>query len=226
MGPNPGACRRRSTGRSLSARCAFGCSVTAILSRSLLASRMLHYKERTAQPHSWHISRHQETKEYACIGNFWTTALRGDGAENGHSSGPIASRDDGAVSSTAAKTFQGSVRREVLLTLGSGFLLRTQDMILFQHLVRRDEQTERVCVPYTLPRYRFVARQTRFARENMVTPAPTPRHARTRPRADARPKTTTTALCWDFLKKAYLFNFSKKNFLEVKGATPKTTKKS
>ena len=39
-----------------------------------------------------------------------------------------------------AKTYQESVRR--------GFLLRTQDMILIQDLVRKDEQTERVCAVY------------------------------------------------------------------------------
>ena len=44
-------------------------------------------------------------------------------------------------------------------------------------------------MPYTLPWYRFVARQTRFARENMVTPKPTPRHARTHVPARARAPT-------------------------------------
>ena len=74
---------------------------------------------------------------------FWTIVPRGDAAENGHSSGtsgPIASRDDGAIFLTAAKTYQESVRRGFLLTLG-----RTQDMILFQYLGRRNEHTVRVC---------------------------------------------------------------------------------
>ena len=53
----------------------------------------------------------------------------------------------GAISLTAAKTNKGSVRLGFLLTLG-WFLLRTQDMILFQHRVRRNEQTVRVCAEY------------------------------------------------------------------------------
>ena len=56
-------------------------------------------------------------------------------------------RDDGAISLTAAKTNKGSVRRGFLLTLG-WFLLRTQDMILSQHRVRKNEQTVRVCAVY------------------------------------------------------------------------------
>ena len=52
-------------------------------------------------------------------------------------SGPFASRDDGAIFLTASKTYQESLRR--------GVLLRTQDIILSQHRVRRDGQTERVC---------------------------------------------------------------------------------
>ena len=71
-----------------------------------------------------------------------TSAPRGDGAENGLSSGtsgPIASRDDGAIFLTA-KTNEGSVRR--------GFLLRTHDMILSQQRVRRNEHTVRVCAVY------------------------------------------------------------------------------
>ena len=50
-----------------------------------------------------------------------TSAPRGDGGEDGHSSGtsgPIASRDDGAIFLTAAKTNKGSVRRRFLITLG------------------------------------------------------------------------------------------------------------
>ena len=42
-----------------------------------------------------------------------TSAPRGEGAENGLSSGisgPVASRDDGAIFLTAAKTNKGSVR--------------------------------------------------------------------------------------------------------------------
>ena len=60
-------------------------------------------------------------------------------------------------------------------------------MISFQHRVRRNEQTERVCAVYAslIP-----TRRARFARENMVTPAPTPRHARTTP---ARARTPTHA---------------------------------
>ena len=38
-------------------------------------------------------------------------------------------------------------------------------MVLFQHRIRRNQQTARVCVPYTLPRYRSVTRQTRLARD-------------------------------------------------------------
>ena len=93
------------------------------------------------------LIRGTPAKEYACIGNFWTIVPRGDGGENGLSSGtsgPIASRDDGAIFLTAVKTNEGSVRRGFLLTL-SWFLLGTQDMIFFQHWVRMVEQTERVC---------------------------------------------------------------------------------
>ena len=76
-----------------------------------------------------------------------TSAPRGDGAENGLSSGtsrPIGPRHDGAIFLTAAKTNKGSVRR--------GFLLGTQDMISFQHRVGRVEETESVCVcAETLP---------------------------------------------------------------------------
>ena len=88
-----------------------------------------------------------DTKEYARIRNFLTSAPRGDGDENGRSSGtsgPVASRDDGPIFFTAAKTYQESVRRGFLLTLG-GFLLGTQDVLLSQHRVRRNEQTARVC---------------------------------------------------------------------------------
>ena len=52
-----------------------------------------------------------------------TIAPRGDGAENGRSpgtSGPIVSRDDGAISLTAAKTYQESVRRGFLPHPGEG----------------------------------------------------------------------------------------------------------
>ena len=59
-------------------------------------------------------------KEYACIWNFWTIVPRGDGGENGLSSGTfglVASRDDGAIFLTAPKTNKGSVRRGFLLTL-------------------------------------------------------------------------------------------------------------
>ena len=58
--------------------------------------------------------------------------------------GPIASRDDGAIFLTAAKTHQRIRTPGVTPHLG-GFLLRTQDMVLFRHRVRRDEQTVRVC---------------------------------------------------------------------------------
>ena len=113
-----------------------------------------------------------DTKEYACIGNFWTFVPRGDGGENGHSSGisgPIASRDDGAIFLTAAKTNKGSVR--------PGFLLGTQDMILFQHRVRRDGQTVRVCAVFAslIP----IRRATHTIRP--------PRHGHTRTDARRRP---------------------------------------
>ena len=91
-----------------------------------------------------------DTKEYACIGNFWTIVPRCDGAESGHSSGtsrPIASRDDGAISLTAAKN-QQRIRAPGFPPHLAEFLLRTQDMILFQHRFRRDEQTERVCAAH------------------------------------------------------------------------------
>ena len=104
-----------------------------------------------------------------------TSGPRGDGGENGRSSGtsgPVASRDDGAIFLTAAKTNKGSVRR--------GFLLRTQDMILFQDLVRRDGQTEKVCAENAslIPIRR--ATDTIRAREHGHT------------RAHARPNTTST----------------------------------
>ena len=66
--------------------------------------------DRTSVPqqtktHSWHISRHQETPK----------SMHASGA-----SGPVASRDDGAIFLTAAKTYQESVRRGFLLTLWGG----------------------------------------------------------------------------------------------------------
>ena len=70
----------------------------------------------------------KDAKEYACIWNFWTIAPRGDGAESGLSSGtsgPIASRDDGAIFLTAAKTNKRSVRRGFFLTLEGSSSERT-----------------------------------------------------------------------------------------------------
>ena len=137
---------------------------------------MLHNKERTAQPHSWHTSRHQETPK----------SVHASGT-----SGPIASRDDGAVFLTAAKNNQESVRRGFLLTLG-WFLLKTQDVILFQHRVQRDEQTERVCaenaslIPIRHPTNII------HPREHGHT-APTPRHARTHVPTPARARAPTHA---------------------------------
>ena len=166
---------------------------------------MCHNRQRIAQPHSWHTSRHQETSKSMHAPG--TSAPRCDGGEDGlpsGTSGPIASRDDGAVFLTATKTNKGSVRRGLRVPPQSAGheLVPTQG---FGGMNRRKES-----VPYTLPWYRFVARQTRFARENMATPAPTlgqarthvPTRARARPptHAHARPKTTTTVLCWDFWK--------------------------
>ena len=59
-------------------------------------------RQRTAQPHSWHIGRHQKTPK----------SMHASGT-----SGPVASRDDGAVFLTAVKTNKGSVRQGFLLTL-------------------------------------------------------------------------------------------------------------
>ena len=101
---------------------------------------MFHNKRRTAQPHSWHISRHQRVRMHRELPDYCPTWRRN---KKKHYYWPIASRDNGAVLLTATKTNKESVRRG-FLTLGV-FLPRTQDMILFQHRVRRDEQTERVC---------------------------------------------------------------------------------
>ena len=81
-------------------------------------------------------------------------------------SGPVASRDDGAIFLTAAKTNKGSVRRGFLLTLG-WFLLGTQDMILFQHRIRRNEQTVRVCTIYVslIPRGATLSTLTELERK-------------------------------------------------------------
>ena len=104
-------------------------------------------------------------------------------------------RDDGAIFLTAAKTNRGSVRG-VPQHPGEGgregVLVRTQDMILFQHRVRRNEQTESVCVC----RIRF--QETDSPRDKHDSPARTwshphatrphlRAHTRTRPRARARP---------------------------------------
>ena len=115
-----------------------------------------------------------------------------DGAEKGLSSGtsgPNASRDDGAIFLTATKTNKGSVRRGFLLTLG-GFLLRTQDVILFQHWVRRDEQRERECaenaslIPIRRGTNTIRPRERGHTRADACTsPRPrTPPDARRRPR--------------------------------------------
>ena len=137
-----------------------------------------------------------------------TSAPRGDGGENGLSSGtsgPIASRDDGAVL-IAAKTYQDSVRQGFLLTLR--VLLRTQDMILFQHRVRRNEQTERVCAENAslIPIRR--ATNTSRPRDNghTCTDAATRPHPRAHTRTPGRPKTTTTVFLLGFLK-GLLSNF-------------------
>ena len=108
-------------------------------------------------------------------------------------SGLIAARGDGAIFLTAAKTNEGSVRQGFLLTLR--VLLRTQDMILFQHLVRRDEKS--VC------RVRFLdtdSSRDKHEREHGHTRTdtatrPHPRahpHAPAHPRTPRSPKTTTT----------------------------------
>ena len=104
----------------------------------------------------------------------WQTPKTPESMHSSGTSGPIASRDDGATPAKPTKDL-------------------THGTILSQHQVRRDGQTVRVCVPKTLPWYRFVARQTRFARENMVTPAPTPRHARTHMSTPARARAPTHA---------------------------------
>ena len=132
---------------------------------------MSHNKERTAQPHSWHIGRHQKTPKNMHASG--TSAPRGDGGEDGHSSGtsgPIASRDDGAIFLTAAKTQQRFC--------APGVLLSTQDMISSQHRVWRDGQTERVCAVYASLTPIRLATKTIRPRERG--------HTRTRPRAHAR----------------------------------------
>ena len=76
-----------------------------------------------------------DTKECARIGNFWTIVPRGDGGENGHSSGtsgPVASRDDGAIFLTATKTNKGSVRLGGFLLTLLGFLF-SQRRRFFHH---------------------------------------------------------------------------------------------
>ena len=91
-------------------------------------------------------------------------------------------------------------------------------MFLFQHRIRRNEQTVRVCAEKgfvdtdsSRDKHDSPARTWSHPRRHLDTPAPTCPHASARPRAPRRPKTTTTVLCWDFW--AYFFNFSKfKNF--------------
>ena len=101
-------------------------------------------------------------------------------------------------------TNKGSVRGGFLLTLR--VLLRRQDMILYQHRVRRDEQTERVCAVF--------ASLIPIRRDKHNSPvrtwshtAPTPRHARTHVPTPARARAPTHArtleddhrsFCWDF----------------------------
>ena len=105
---------------------------------------MFHIKQRTAQPHSWHIGRHQKTPKSihasGTSGRRHHVVTEPRLAFRHKTSGLSASRDDGAVFLTAANTNKRSVRRGFLLTL-RGFLLRTLDVILFQHRVRRDGQT-------------------------------------------------------------------------------------
>ena len=84
----------------------------------------------------------EDTKEYACTGNFWTIVPRGDGGENGLSSGTsgqTASRDDGAIFLTAAKTKKRSVR------WGSSSPSGVPPRNAGHDLIRRNEQTVRVC---------------------------------------------------------------------------------
>ena len=152
-----------------------------------------------------HPQTPEDIKEYACIWNFWTVAPRGDGGENGLSSGtsgPIASSDDGAIFLAAAKTYKGSVRRGFLLTLGR-FLLRTLDMILVQHRVRRMNRRKECAehaalIPVRRATNTIRPREHGHTRANAAT-RPHPRaHTRGRSRAHARPGTTTTFSCWDF----------------------------
>ena len=197
---------------------------------------MLQNKERTAPLHSWHTSRHQETPK--SVHASGTSGPRGDGAENGHSSGtsgPIASRDDGAVFLTAAKNQQRIRARGVPPHLGK-VLLRTQDMILSQHWVRRDEQTESVC------RIRFLdtdsSRQTQFARrqhghtphQRRDTPAPTcPHpHAPARPRTPGRRRRPLQFYAGIFQRLTFQLFKILKNVLDIenKGTTKKHTKKA
>ena len=92
---------------------------------------MFHIKQRTAQPHSWHIGRHQKTPKSihasGTSGRRHHVVTEPRLAFRHKTSGLSASRDDGAVFLTAANTNKRSVRRGFLLTL-RGFLLRTLDV--------------------------------------------------------------------------------------------------
>ena len=151
-------------------------------------------------------------------------------------SGPLtAPRGDGAIFLTAAKTNKRSVRRGFLLTLG-WFLLRTQDMILFQNRVRRDEQTERVCAAYaSLIPIRRATNTIRpgeyvYIRTDVATclylrvHTRTCRHVNARQDARRRPRPVHIGI---FERLAFsTFQIFKLSDISHKGATQKNTQKT
>ena len=99
--------------------------------------------------------------------------------------------------------------------------MTAQDMNLSQH---------RKTVPYTVPSYRSVTRQTRIARENMATLASTPRHARAPTCAQAPTHARTPGddhrrFMLGFLKDLLIFSYLKDFWtFNTKELPKKTTK--
>ena len=84
-----------------------------------------------------------DSRRHPCIWNFWTIVARGDGAENGHSSGasgPIASRGDGAIFLTGQKPTEDLCARGSSSPLGG-----SSSELRIPKLGSRNEQTVRVC---------------------------------------------------------------------------------
>ena len=164
---------------------------------------------------------HQPQSVLHASGNFWTIVPRGDGGEHGLSSGasgPVAPRDDGAIFLTAVKNQPRICAPRFFLTLGSSSS-ETQDMILLQHGVWRDEQTVRVCAEKRFLDTDSIERLTFFVFQ-LFHPRPHPRaHTRTHPRTPGPPEDDHDRIMLGFLKgllfQLFIF-FTKKRTFTIK----------